>query len=622
MEPLPADLPLRAQPACSAPWLPLADVLQPYGRSEFTALIHPGDRPERLEREFGFNVITVLPPDAHNVLTDVPLSSSEHLSEEQFRQGIAAYRAAGYRVILYTSVMAAGMCPEFQSGQLAREHPDWLQRDPKGNPVMVYGVPWLCPSTPARQYALARAERLVRQYQPDGLLLDNNMFYFTPAGWTCHCAACTRAFRHYVRRRFGTARARRLFGLPPADLQIPVQEGPLFTLWLDWRNRVWAEVNESFRARLRRLNPRIMLLANTQYGFGDGSLASDLQFEHEDAVLSESRGLGSWQMSEKMVLGQALAAGRPLWNYVGTFVNSKDYTGLLPAQVISPLIAATIAHQARPWIVDGFDDGATNVGARRQMSRLLAWHNQHPELFTNTPWARVGVVLSLPSRNALHRPLLPPHLSPLLQAGVPVIAVRDEHLSAKELKPFRILTLQTAGCLEDSSARVLARWVRHGGHLLAAPDTGCWDSLGRKRSRSVLWQVLGLDGAPAQERAVGRGKVLAPAPADFAAQALNWTRPESLLASPASGVEVVPYRAAHSLVLHVICHAPGAQPVVLRLPDGLAPEPLSAQLFTPAQSEPQPLPVSTGSDGPTLSLDPVPPYAVLVIALRPEPLSR
>ena len=36
----------------------------------------------------------------------------------QFREGVAAYRAAGYRLILYTSVMASGMNPEFQSGRL------------------------------------------------------------------------------------------------------------------------------------------------------------------------------------------------------------------------------------------------------------------------------------------------------------------------------------------------------------------------------------------------------------------------------------------------------------------------------------------------------------------------
>ena len=615
-EPLPPDLPLRAARPCTATWLPQANVLQPYARSQFTALTRVGDRPERLNREFGFNAITVLPPDAHNVLTDVPLPLSEHLSEAQFREGVAAYQAAGYRLILYTSVMACGMCPEFQSGQLAREHPDWLQRDPKGNPVMVYGVPWLCPSTPARDYALERALRIAREYQADGILLDNNMFYATKDGWTCHCAACTRAFREYVRQRFGADRARRFFGAAPDDLQIPSQEGPLFALWLHWRNRVWGEVNESFRARLRRVNPRIMLLANTQYGFGDASLATDLQYESEDAVVSESCGLSSWQMSEKMVLGQALAAGRPLWNYIGTFVNASDYTGLKPPEVVGPLIAATLAHQARPWIVDGFDDGPTDPRARQAMSALLAWHHLHPELFTNTPWARMGAVLSLPSRNTLHRALIPPHLMSLFQAGIPVTALRDEELSSKQLRPLRMVTVETAACLDEAVAGTLAKWVRAGGVLIAAPDVGSYDSLGRRRPRSVLWKALGLEAAPARETAIGRGKVVAPEPGAFAQEVLRRGQPDSFLAIPVAGLEVAAYRAPHSLLLHFVRHEASVQPVVLRLPDSFRPARMTAQLFTPDSTDPKVLPLSSAPDGLRVALATVPAYGIIRIALR------
>src|ERR1700722_8707938 len=66
-QPVPRDLPLPASPPSKVAWLPDANVLQPYGRSQYTALIHPGDRPERLKKEFGFNAIIVLPTDAHNV---------------------------------------------------------------------------------------------------------------------------------------------------------------------------------------------------------------------------------------------------------------------------------------------------------------------------------------------------------------------------------------------------------------------------------------------------------------------------------------------------------------------------------------------------------------------------
>src|SRR4051812_28389410 len=294
---LPPDLPLPASPPLQQNWLREANILQPYGHSAFVALTDIKDRPARLKKEFGFNVIIVQPPDSHNTIA----APVDKLTEKQFTEGIAAYRAAGYRILLYTSVMALGLSPEFQSGQIARKHPDWLQRDPKGNPVLMWNVPWLCPNTGARELALDRCIRIAHVYNADGVMLDNNEFFFAAGGWTCHCDACTKAFRKYVEARFGTKKTEKLFGVAPEKITIPTEEGPLHALWLHWRNRVWAEINESFRARLRAADPGIMLFANTQYLFENGMLAANLQYEREDVVLSESCNLNSRQMSEKMV---------------------------------------------------------------------------------------------------------------------------------------------------------------------------------------------------------------------------------------------------------------------------------------------------------------------------------
>jgi hypothetical protein len=612
LESIPPDLPLPAAPPCQAPWLRGANILQPYAHSQFTALVNIGDRPSRLKAELGFNTIVILPPEAHNSQTE----PKEHMTEAQFRAGVAAYRAAGYRVILYTSVMGDGLAPEFQSGQLAKDHPDWLQRDPNGNPVMVYGVPWLCPSTGAREYTLDHALRIAREYQPDGILLDNNEFFYAQDGWTCHCAACTRGFREYARQRLGAAKTKRLFGVAPEQLEIPTQEGPLFSLWLRWRNRVWAGIDESFRARLRQINPDMILFGNTQYLFNDAMLGTDLQYEREDIVVSESCNLSSRKMSEKMVLGGALAEGRPLWNYIGTFVNNEDYTGLKPAGVIAPLIAATLAHDARPWIVDGFDEGQTNAGARREMAALLGWHAAHPELFDNPPWAPVGVVFSLDSRNVFHLPLIPPHLNALLKAGVPVAGLRDDSISFKKLQPFRVVTVETAACLDESAARALARWVRGGGVLLAAGDVGWHDELGRKRSTSVLWKALGLDAPPKHEAKVGRGKVLAPIPVAFASAALYYTRAEAFRLADGSGIEVTPYRGTNSLLLQLVRHETAAQPVTLYLPDSFQPAKMTAQWLTPESDDAQILPLSLGTNGCALTLTNTPVYSVVKISLR------
>jgi hypothetical protein len=612
LESIPPDLPLPAAPPSRATWLWGANILQPWARSQFTALMNAKTKAARLKSELGFNTIVILPPDAHNAISE----PKYRMTEAQFREGMAAYRAAGYRVILYTSMMACGSVPEFQSGQLSREHPDWLQRDPQGNPVMVYGQPWLCPSTPALDYVLDYTMGIVRKYQPDGLVLDNSEFYQAQAGWTCHCADCTKGFRQYVRQRLGEDLTRRMFGVAPEQLEISTQEGPLFALWLRWRNRVWANVDETFRDHLRQINPAAIVLANTQYLQHDAMLATDLQYQREDVLISESCNLSSRAMSEKMILGRALAEGRPVWNYIGTFVNDDDYTGLKPAGVIAPLIAATLAHDARPWIVDGFDEGQTNAQARREMADLLGWHAAHPELFDNPPWAPVGVVISLGSRNILHRPLIPPHLSVLLQAGVPLAGIRDDVISLKKLTPFRIVTVETAACLDESAARALARWVRGGGVLIAARDAGCYDELGRKRSTSVLWQALGLDAAPMGETVEGRGKILAPEPGMFAQEAVNHTRAEAFRFTTGSGIEVTPYRESKSLLLQLVRHETVAQSVTLHLPGSFHPAKMTAQWLTPESDDAPALPLSPCADGYALTLTNVPVYSVIKISMR------
>ncbi len=444
-------------------------------------------------------------------------------------------------------------------------------------------------------------------------MLDNNQFFYTPNGWTCHCEGCQKRFRQYVRERFGDEDALRLFGARANALRIPVEKGPLFALWVHWRNRVWAEVNETFRARLRQADPKIMLFANTQYEWPDGLLASDLQYEHEDVLLSESRGLSGRHMSDKMVVGQALAGGRPLWNYIGTFEES-DFTRLRPQAVVGPIIAASLAHGARPWIVYyGFHDEQGEYRARGEMSSLLSWYAANPALFSGRRWASAGVLLSISSRNALGKPLMPLHLARLLQANVPLIALRDDRLTARALKPLKIVTADPSACLSPEAVRLLAAWVRAGGSLVAIPDAGRFDELGRPRNRSTLEAALNVTLRAGDEISVGKGRVRCAEPEDFAGVALDWSRADRFALSPQAPVEVVPYRTPGRLLLHLIRHEPASGPVALALPGSLNIGPGQAEWHTPGFGRPQALIVEKAEGRAVVRLPELPVYSVISI---------
>jgi hypothetical protein len=179
-----------------------------------------------------------------------------------------------------------------------------------------------------------------------------------------------------------------------------------------------------------------------------------------------------------------------------------------------------------------------------------------------------------------------------------------------------VVIVETAATLSDDAARILAAWVRDGGELIAARDIGTFDELGRKRTASSLWPALGLAAAPERETAIGRGKVIAPEPAAFADAAVRLTQPVSCRTPADAAVEVVAYRDAKSLLLHVVRHAPASKPVTLHLPEGFHAAGATAQLFVPGSEEPRTLALSDNADGDSVALTNADSYCVVKIPLR------
>lgn len=604
---IPNELPLPGVGPAPAEWHRQAIVLQPWGKTQHAALAYIEGRPRRLRDEFGFNALIVLPPAAHNAITE----PSYHLTDEQFRKAIEAFREAGYKLILYSSVMHCGHAPEWQSGQLGREHEDWSQRGPNGETVTEYGAPWLCPNTPALEYTIAYTERIVREFGADAVMLDNNQFFHTQSGWTCHCDCCRTRFQEYLRQRFSAAGVKQTFGIDWSALRIPTEEGPLRAAWLAWRNRVWAEANEGFRRRLRSIRPDILFFGNTQYLFSSAMLATDLQYEHQDMLLSESRGLTSRGMSEKMLLGQALSAGRPVWNYIGTF-DEGDFQRLRPAEVLGPIVAATLGHQARPWIVYyGFTDRPGDDPGRAEMARLVSWCARRPELFSGTRWATAGAAISTRSRDLFGLPVIPNHLGELLARGVPTVLLREGQISTATLQPLQVLTLENADCLDREACDAVADWVRAGGKLIATVEAGWFDALGRIRPRSTLWDALALESCPTAPMAVGDGKVIIAERGSLGEWACRWTDDQRFQFDPQVPVELIPYRSQGKWLLHLVRHGPVKGATVLRTPPSFVWSGSTVFAHVPGESAPRTLAVERSEEHRLVRFDAMPPYSVV-----------
>lgn len=584
----PADLPLPAAPPTGG-WVWSARVVQPWGRTQTVAVRQHDVWAKRLSREFGFNTVILLPPGAHNAITARYGDDHAHaIDEETFEQALTSYRSAGFRILLYSSIMHCGHAPVWQSGDLTDGHPDWRQVDEAGTPILNYGAAWLCPSTPALDYTLRYTRELVTHWNPDGIMLDNNEFLKTAQGKpTCYCESCRHGFADYVTRRFGPGKARDSFGITDRNAtRIPTTDGDLFQLWIHWRNRVWANATEEFRAGLREIKPDVVLLANTQYWYRSWLLATDMQYRHEDAVLSESRSLTPTGMSDKMLLGQALARGRPLWNYIGTF-QERDFTQLRPPETIAALCAASLAYGARPWIVFyGFDKPSPSLETLGQYQRLAArWLDQATEA---RPWTNVVSLFSTRTRNYLGHGLSPSHLESLRTAQIPVEPIRDLDLPTLDLTPYQAILAEGNACLTQDEATALAGWVRQGGTLIATPDVGWYDSIGRLRPASLLTHQLGA--TPPRTSEIGNGRMVWSNNEKEMVTALQQHVRPFVSIEPASDVwELTAYRQSspRRFWIHSICHDVSAfetPRLAIRFPTGI--NITTANWWTPTNDQP------------------------------------
>jgi len=525
---LPPDLPLPALPATTG-WTRNANIIQPWGRTQSTAMHEADEWAPRLARDFGFDAIIMLPPGAHNRVSEGQPPRKGGVTEDAFQDVLAAYRNVGMKIVIYTSVMHVGHAPEWQFGRLARERPEWSQRDRDGGVITTYGHDWLCPATGALDYTLDYTAELVRRYDADAVMLDNNEFLKSNDGKpTCYCKGCQRRFRSYILSRFGEAELKELLGLGADDVQIPAdEEHALWGLWLSWRKRIWAEALETFRVALRKIKPDVVVLANTQYLHKSWLLAVDKQYAHEDAVLSESRGHDGAGMAAKMTLGRALATGRPLWNYIGTF-REEDFTLLRPPARIRSICAASMGSGANPWIVFYGFTGEANRASVRVLTEYMAFWHEHAELLAGgREAARVGVVFSPETRDFTGRRMPPSWLEELLGRSFAVRGVWEPSGCAAGDIDGLDIAIAPACCMRQRSARNLAAWVRQGGTLITTPWTAWADQYGRYRDRPALARELGVNVSVPGEHVLDKGRVICLADeAEVPAQVAGIVKPD------------------------------------------------------------------------------------------------
>ena len=287
-DPLLLPEPVRLPPPPPSDWTWSATVLQPWGPTQYEMVTKASQLAGSLRSVYGFNTLILLPEPAHR--SYCAPNSACALTADTIASAVSVYRAAGWRVILYTSYMHCGEAQAWTNGSLNRAHPGWAQRNSSGAPWLFEGdnSPLSPCSAEVLEYTSDYAQAQAASFgAADAVMLDNNEM--GPLTWGCASSACgyeppcAAAFDAFVRARFNASTLRHCFGVeasggvgvkPPVRSQVGQ---PIYGLWVHWRAAAMASLMQYFAARLRRPAGR-RLLANTAVEWPDFSLATDFQY--------------------------------------------------------------------------------------------------------------------------------------------------------------------------------------------------------------------------------------------------------------------------------------------------------------------------------------------------------
>jgi hypothetical protein len=493
---------------------------------------------------------------------------------------VQSYARAGMGVLLYSSIVHAGEDPVWTSGNLSRDHPDWLQRHVDGSPWLLETKPALTPAADgAVEWTLNRTLGLLRQFpEATGVMLDNSEL--CPDSELCdYSAAALGKWQAYLTSRLPAEWARRCLNVSDratAPLPTAADVGsPLFGLFDHFRNRLNAHGLERFRSTLHALpNGPVALFANTELEWPNAALATRLQPAHEDAILTESYDTGAAAV-DKAQLSSAMAPRQdfPVYNFLGSF-QKTDYHKLLPPQLALSQLAATLMARAKPWLVYyGLDQPSDS---RSVISNVLKFRDTKPELYDREALDAASpllAVLSPLSTELRGERQVGSWFQAARAMGVPVRLVRlskltvafshshsqanhvpycwnnqasSERLCMELTDAVRVLLMQDASVMPRADAECVNRWLNQSdsrtdvnSRTLIQRDgsSAMYDEIGQLRASSAI---------------VPNARVLNSAADSLTAESASAVKAEAWVQQSSSVTQwqITPYVNASTVVLH------------------------------------------------------------------------
>lgn len=323
---------------------------------------------------------------------------------------------AGNRAYVYVAglecISAAG------DGQhtLAKEHPDWLQRNLSGDPaVFTAGAAfwihageedaWVSPYAPGWRALYMQRIRQIAGTGIDGIYVDIPYWMTHFTGWEDSWAS----FDDYTVAAF-----KKSTGLDARhDMKLGDFNDPAFRKWVDFRIATITDFLAEMRSNAIAVNPNIAIIPEIFPGYEESAvrvgadiyqiypkvdaIAHEYEFGEEGSYIAAARTQLVWNMYQVGIRTfRAFAEDKSTWmlNYSWDGAQHTDPREAMLNLAMSELMAGANVWDAKGHVMSGSNDMTTRV-------KIFKWIADHEDTLSapRVPLGTVGVYFSEATRN-------------------------------------------------------------------------------------------------------------------------------------------------------------------------------------------------------------------------------
>lgn len=382
---------------------------------------------------------------------------------DMLEEQVAALHKRGLRAIGYYHT--------FGSEPVARDHPDWVEREadgqPRGRSICMLGPL-------AEEWMLPHIEEIVSLYDVDAMFFDG-----TYAHSVCYCEAC-----------------RERFAADSGGLSLPRDaDDPHWRPYVAWAMQVYRDLRQSVCDAIHRHRPGLVVSFNWAYTHRQPEVVPECVGALMADILPQDQAFNGSYLARYWA-----TLGRPFDVMNSAFLQWWGDWGCKPAPAMQQEVATAIANGGLTWI--GYQMTHTfdvAPAVMEELGKTLAFvEEREPLLVGAQPVPNVAVLHSTSGNLASSPPTMRVDESVsrgvhrlLTESMIPYHFLHEQAL-LERLREYRAVILADQRYLSQELVDAIADWVEDGGVLLATARTGTLDAEYREAARFALEQLLGV----------------------------------------------------------------------------------------------------------------------------------